>query len=98
MVSQIRRDADHELVMAEIEDSMEEKKFIEKEIEKKDFVHKDAIRAIECWFVHHTDTGGWSDEKVDYHLFVDGSISISNGNDFIHLSKEHVAVLRKLMG
>lgn len=60
---------------------MQEKKFIKRELEKKDFTHKDAIRAVKCWYVVHTDLGGYTEDELDFHLWENGAIAISGNSD-----------------
>jgi hypothetical protein len=77
------------------------KKFIRKELEPKDFTHKDAVRVIRCWWVIHTDFGGYTENELDFHLWKDGSIAISGARDAQYVSiddKETLDVLRELLG
>lgn len=77
-----------------------DKKFIKKELQHKDFTHKDAIRAVSCWWVIHTDTGGYTENEFDFHLWADGSIAISGRGDgqFISIhDKETLDILRELL-
>lgn len=74
--------------------------FIKEELELKDFTHKDAIRAVRCWWVVHTKWGGYTENELDFHLWKDGSIAISGNGDgqFIMISdKETLDVLRELL-
>lgn len=76
------------------------RKFISKELAEKDFTHKDAVRAVRCWFVIHTDTGGYTENDITFHRFCDGGITISrnDGDDFISIhDKDILDILRELL-
>jgi len=77
----------------------EERKFIFKELDKKDFTHKEALRAVRCWFVIHTDTGGYVESDITFHRLIDGlTISRNDGDDFISIhDAEMIEVLRELL-
>jgi hypothetical protein len=76
------------------------KKFVRRELKKENFTHPDAIRVVRAWWVVHTDTGGYTEDELDFHLWKDGSITISDTNDdqFISISGEMLDILRDLLG
>ena len=84
---------------AEMTRTMNEEKFIVKELPRESFIHKDAVRAVKCWTVHHTDEGGWRDGEFTFHVFDDGSITISDdeGSGFVSMGADAVNVLRGLL-
>lgn len=77
----------------------EESKWIVKELDKKDFTHPDAIRAVKIWRVVHTDYGGYTDNEIDFHVFPDGHIAVSGNGDgqFIFLDVPQVELLKTLI-
>ena len=91
----------HKVSNKERENTMEDTKvFIKKELAQKDFTHKEAIRAIRCWFAVHTEYGGYVEHDFTFHKWADGSISISenDGDDFISIhDKDILDVLRELL-
>ena len=79
---------------------MTKRTFKRKERKKKDFTHEDAIRAVRCWFVIHTDTGGYTENEFTFHRFADGGITISedDGDGFLYFhDKEIIDILRELL-
>ena len=79
---------------------MNTKMFIKKELEHDDFVHEDAIRAIRCWWVNHTEQGGYAEGEYVFHLFNNGGISISGEGDGQFFSiddKETLDILREFL-
>lgn len=76
------------------------RRFVSRELDKKDFTHQDAVRAIRCWFVVHTDYGGYVENDFTFHRWEDGSITISenDGNGFISIhDKEILEIMRNLL-
>ena len=72
------------------------KKFIVKDGEVKD---EKVLKNISCWYVTHTDEGGWSDDKVTVDLHKDGTLCVANNNQWVFLDPNQVEVLRRfLMG
>jgi len=61
-----------------------------KDLEEKDFTHKDAAFARRIWLVHHTDEGGYTSSDFTIHIWKDGSFTISenDGDGFVSLSGE----------
>jgi hypothetical protein len=78
---------------------MDEKgKFFKKELDKKDFTHKDALRAVKTWFTVYSDTGGYVRTEMTMHLFADGIVLSDDGSGFISIhDKEIMNVLRELL-
>jgi hypothetical protein len=79
---------------------MDEKgKFFKKELDKKDFTHKEAIRAVQVWFTIHTERGGYTRAEFTFHRFADGITLSSDGSyGFISIhDKEILDVLRELL-
>ena len=72
---------------------------LQKDIDKKDFTHKEAKRAVRIWEVTHTEEGGYRDNDFTIHLFEDGAITISenDGDGFISLHGEIAQTFRKLI-
>jgi len=71
-----------------------------KELDKKDFTHTEAIRAVRCWFVVHTDYGGYMENDYTFHKWEDGSIAISEnaGDGFISIhDNEILEIMRNLL-
>ena len=66
---------------------MKQKKFLHKTIEKKDFTHKDAVRAERFWIVVHTDEGGYTENDFTVHVWSNGDFTISDndGDGFISM-------------
>lgn len=77
----------------------EEKKLIFKELEKKDFTHADAVRAVRVWNVIHTEQGGYTEDDFTFHLFPDGEITISSNDSdgFISMRPEIANVLKTVL-
>ena len=78
---------------------MEGSELFTKELDLKEFTHKDAIRAIRVWTTIYNDHGGYVANDFDFHVWENGSITISDneGDHFVSLDKEFVDVLVKLI-
>lgn len=78
---------------------MDEKKFMQKQLDPKDFVHKDADVAFRFWIVVHTDNGGYIENDYTVHLWRDGSFTISDndGDGFVSLHGEIALAIRKAL-
>ncbi len=73
------------------------RKTITKVIEKKDYTHKEAIKAWKSWVVVHTDWGGYTEDELELYLWADGSMTISDDNNFISLNKTQVDFILKFL-
>lgn len=69
---------------------MTEKKFMQKELAKADFTHRDAKKAFRFWIVVHTDEGGYMENDYTVHIWENGDFTISDndGESFISLHGE----------
>lgn len=79
---------------------VDDRKFIKKVLQEKDFVHKEANKAVRCWFVVHNEYGGYVEQDYTFHKWLDGSITISenDGNGFISIrDKEIIEILKGLL-
>lgn len=72
------------------------KTFIVKDFEATD---PKILKTVSCWYVTHTETGGWSDDKVTIDLHKDGTLCIANDSQWVFLDSKQVEILRRfLMG
>jgi len=78
----------------------ERKQFFRRELEQKEFTHKEAKRAVRCWRTVYTDTGGYVEQDFTFHLFENGAITLSenDGDGFLSIGdKETLDVIRELL-
>ena len=76
---------------------MNEKHTLSKTLEKKNFIHKDAVYAFRVWTVVHTDEGGYVESDYIVHVWADKSFSISDRSDFISISAEASKVFMRCL-
>jgi hypothetical protein len=56
---------------------MDEAKYLFKELDKEDLYSEDMLKGFRSWRVIHNDEGGWTENDVQFYLYKDGSITMS---------------------
>lgn len=54
-------------------------------------------RSTKCWYVTHTEEGGYMEDEVEFEEHTDGTICVSNANQWVFLDRNQVEVLLKFL-
>lgn len=70
-----------------------------RELDPKDFTHKDAKKAVRFWTVVHTDEGGYVENDFTVHVWDNGDFTISDndGEGFISMHGEIAKAVRMFL-
>lgn len=55
------------------------------------------VRSIKCWYVIHTEMGGYMEDEVEFEEHKDGTLVVSNHNQWVFLDRNQVEVLLKFL-
>jgi len=74
-------------------------KFIVKHLNAKETDNANIVKEVRCWYVIHTDTGGYSENEVEFTLYVDGTFAVGGESErySVFLLPEQVELLRKFL-
>lgn len=63
-----------------------------------DKVWNNCIKVVKTWYVIHTKCGGYSKNELNFHLFDDGQMAISDPNkEAVYLTIEQIDALKKFL-
>jgi len=78
---------------------MKKEKTLKKELDKKDFTHKEANRAFRVWTVVHTDEGGYIANDITVHVWTNGDFTISenDGDGFVSIHGVLAGMIKEIL-
>lgn len=76
----------------------ETRKFMKKHLTNEDLSNEDIIKGLRNWYVIHTDTGGYSENEVEFWMYIDGTLSIISDREYgVRLQPEQIDALRDFL-
>lgn len=79
----------------------ETRTFIKKNLSAEDLAWSSTpiIKGVSCWYVIHSDTGGYTEDVRNFYIFEDGTVMIDSDHErySISLRTEQVNLLRDFL-